>query len=67
MMARPAISHQSGLKTRIDQSTAASKRALNEHMQLAAELAAIQEELERRVSLGSQHKGLPWTKDKPRS
>lgn len=67
MMARPiGISREQ--RQRIDASVAASKQTLKEHVELTAEMAAIQEELERRVSLAKpSHRGLPWTKDRPRS
>ena len=64
MMARPAgITRE--VRQRVAASSQATNQALKDHVALTAEMAAIQEELERRVSLAnSSHRGLPWTKDK---
>ena len=51
------------LEERSDRARARSVAQLQDHVQLQSELAAIQQELERRVSLARQRKGTPpWTK-----
>lgn len=53
------------LEQRLERASTVSKDQLAEHSRLAAELTAIQEDLERRVSLGKQPRGSPpWKSDK---